>query len=59
MFRLKPPVYKMLEPEGDPHCMHITSATKVIRPYAVAAILKNVIFTQSAYNSFIDLQVLL
>ena len=30
--------------------------TGVIRPYAVAAVLRNVSFDQNAFNSFIDLQ---
>ncbi len=43
--------------------MHIPSKflilflqTSVIRPYAVAAVLRNISFDQNAFNSFIDLQ---
>nr|XP_019563908.2 phenylalanine--tRNA ligase beta subunit-like [Aedes albopictus] len=36
--------------------MVITEATKQIRPFAVAAVLRDVTFTKDSYNSFIDLQ---
>lgn len=36
--------------------MTITPATAQIRPHAVAAVLKNIKFTQDSYTSFIDLQ---
>jgi len=36
--------------------LKIDPSTAQIRPYAVAAVLRNVTFTQASYNSFIDLQ---
>lgn len=36
--------------------MTITPATAQIRPHAVAAVLRNIKFTQESYTSFIDLQ---
>lgn len=37
--------------------MTILPNTAQIRPFAVAAILRNITFNQQSYNSFIDLQV--
>lgn len=34
----------------------IQTTTARIRPYAVAAVLRNLYFTEDSYNSFIDLQ---
>jgi phenylalanyl-tRNA synthetase beta chain len=34
----------------------LTLQTQLIRPYAVAAVLRNVVFNQDNYKSFIDLQ---
>ena len=36
--------------------IHCFIKTAVIRPHAVAAVLRNVTFNQQMYNSFIDLQ---
>lgn len=41
---------------GSAQKMVITEATKQIRPFAVAAVLRDVTFTKDSYNSFIDLQ---
>lgn len=35
----------------------IEPSTARIRPFAVAAVLRNITFTSASYNSFIDLQV--
>lgn len=46
-----------MSPEkGSPQKLIITEATKQIRPFAVAAVLRDVTFTKDSYNSFIDLQ---
>ncbi|CAH3924755.1 unnamed protein product [Pieris brassicae] len=50
-----PPKYK-LDKYEDCYSLHLTPATAQIRPYAVAAVLKNVSFTKESYDSFIDLQ---
>ena len=36
--------------------MHVQPSTAQIRPFVVAAVLRNVTFTADSYNSFIDLQ---
>lgn len=55
--KLQPPLYKAVKPtEGSRHRLIIKPDTAKIRPYAVAAILRNLYFTQDSYNSFIDLQ---
>ncbi|XP_058812430.1 phenylalanine--tRNA ligase beta subunit [Topomyia yanbarensis] len=51
------PQFQKVAPEtGKVQKLIITEATKQIRPFAVAAVLKNVTFTKDSYNSFIDLQ---
>ncbi|XP_053691153.1 phenylalanine--tRNA ligase beta subunit [Sabethes cyaneus] len=51
------PQFKKLPPvKGSPQRLIITEATKQIRPFAVAAVLRDVTFTKDSYNSFIDLQ---
>ncbi|VVC94492.1 unnamed protein product [Leptidea sinapis] len=50
-----PPTYKLKKYE-DCYSLHLTPATLQIRPFAVAAILRNITFTKESYNSFIDLQ---
>ena len=50
------PVYRTLKPETL-ITMTVGKETALIRPYVVAAVLRNVKFTQQSYNSFIDLQV--
>ncbi|KDR06506.1 putative phenylalanyl-tRNA synthetase beta chain, partial [Zootermopsis nevadensis] len=55
--KLFPPRYKAVKPEkGSIQKLILTPATQLIRPHAVAAILRNVTFTQENYKSFIDLQ---
>ncbi|KDQ20712.1 hypothetical protein BOTBODRAFT_26731 [Botryobasidium botryosum FD-172 SS1] len=49
--------YKLVPPaDGKLVTMQITKETGLIRPYAAAAILRNVRFTPRSYASFIDLQ---
>eukprot|EP01043_Picozoa_sp_COSAG02_P091176 COSAG02_NODE_27934_length_600_cov_0.520958_1_plen_199_part_11 len=50
------PVYRTLKPDTL-ITMTVSKETAQIRPYVVAAVLRNVKFTQQSYNSFIDLQV--
>ncbi|CAB3250407.1 unnamed protein product [Arctia plantaginis] len=50
-----PPQYTLKKYE-DCHSLHLTPATALIRPYAVAAVLRGVTFTKESYDSFIDLQ---
>lgn len=49
------PDYKRLD-VSKPERMTIAASTKTIRPFAVAAVLRNVKFDQARYDSFIDLQ---
>ncbi|KAE9354857.1 Phenylalanine--tRNA ligase beta subunit [Phytophthora fragariae] len=52
----RPPVYT-LEPRAEgPHHITIKPNTKLVRPYVVSAVLRDVQFTQERYDSFIDLQ---
>ncbi|XP_017084020.1 phenylalanine--tRNA ligase beta subunit [Drosophila eugracilis] len=53
--KLKPPKFQFVEPVKR-QVLKIDPSTVQIRPYAVAAVLRNVTFTQASYNSFIDLQ---
>ncbi|XP_043657229.1 phenylalanine--tRNA ligase beta subunit [Drosophila teissieri] len=53
--KLKPPKFQFVEP-AKRQMLKIDPSTAQIRPYAVAAVLRNVTFTQASYNSFIDLQ---
>ncbi|XP_013110575.1 phenylalanine--tRNA ligase beta subunit [Stomoxys calcitrans] len=55
--KIKPPKFKMVEPVGGKRqVMKILPETAQIRPYAVAAVLRNITLNQAAYDSFIDLQ---
>ncbi|XP_063228095.1 phenylalanine--tRNA ligase beta subunit isoform X2 [Bacillus rossius redtenbacheri] len=55
--RIPPPVYKAVFPaDGALQQLAIQPSTQVVRPHAVAAVLRNVTFTKDSYNSFIDLQ---
>lgn len=55
--RIKPPQFQLLEPkDGKRQVLKILPETAQIRPYAVAAVLRNITLTQEAYDSFIDLQ---
>ncbi|KAF1775606.1 Phenylalanyl-tRNA synthetase, B3/B4 [Phytophthora cactorum] len=52
----RPPVYT-LTPRGEgPHSITVKPNTKLVRPYVVSAVLRDVKFTQERYDSFIDLQ---
>ncbi|KAK7882757.1 hypothetical protein WMY93_028931 [Mugilogobius chulae] len=51
------PRYKRVKPvNGDPQRLIITKETASVRPHAVAAVLRNITFTQERYDSFIELQ---
>ncbi|KAL3288548.1 hypothetical protein HHI36_002987 [Cryptolaemus montrouzieri] len=55
--QISPPVFKALKPaEGSIIQMKVLPDTAKIRPYIVAAVLKNLYFTKESYDSFIDLQ---
>ena len=51
--RSQTPNYKLLEPTTK---LTIEASTEQIRPYAAAAILRNIKFTEKSYASFIALQ---
>ncbi|XP_072042150.1 phenylalanine--tRNA ligase beta subunit-like [Amphiura filiformis] len=53
--KLQSPRYTRIQPKKM-ETFIIKKDTARVRPHAVAAILRNVIFTQESYNSFIDLQ---
>jgi len=50
------PLYKSLNPSGGRQKLIIKPSTGVIRPHAVAAVLRNITFDKHIYTSFIDLQ---
>ncbi|KAJ3084245.1 phenylalanyl-tRNA synthetase [Rhizoclosmatium globosum] len=53
----KPPVYKTVPaPAGKHQKLIVKPETGAIRKFVVAAVLRNMVFTQDNYNSFIDLQ---
>uniref|UniRef100_A0A8W4FKK9 Phenylalanine--tRNA ligase beta subunit n=1 Tax=Sus scrofa TaxID=9823 RepID=A0A8W4FKK9_PIG len=54
--RIKAPMYKRVMPNGEIQKLIITEETAKIRPYAVAAVLRNMKFTKDRYDSFIELQ---
>ncbi|NP_001408307.1 phenylalanine--tRNA ligase beta subunit isoform 2 [Mus musculus] len=54
--RIKAPVYKRVMPKGDIQKLVITEETAKVRPFAVAAVLRNIKFTKDRYDSFIELQ---
>ncbi|XP_007425722.1 phenylalanine--tRNA ligase beta subunit [Python bivittatus] len=55
--RIRAPRYKKITPpNGEIQRLTITEETANIRPYAVAAILRNITFVKDRYDSFIDLQ---
>jgi len=49
-------VYRCVTP-SDPVELRVKPATAEVRPFVVAAILRNITFTHERYQSFIDLQV--
>ncbi|XP_014265004.3 phenylalanine--tRNA ligase beta subunit [Maylandia zebra] len=55
--KLEVPRYKRVSPlSGEPQKLIITKETEAVRPHAVAAVLRNITFTQERYDSFIELQ---
>ncbi|XP_036392633.1 phenylalanine--tRNA ligase beta subunit [Megalops cyprinoides] len=55
--RMEAPRYKRVSPSsGEPQRLIITEETAAVRPHAVAAVLRNITFTQEHYESFIELQ---
>ncbi|XP_072474040.1 phenylalanine--tRNA ligase beta subunit isoform X1 [Notamacropus eugenii] len=55
--RIKAPRYKRIKPNnGQIQRLIITEETAQIRPYAVAAVLRNIKFSRARYDSFIELQ---
>lgn len=50
------PKYKTLKPVDAFQRLSIKQSTQVIRPHAVAAVLRNIRFDKNVYASFIDLQ---
>ncbi|XP_065841069.1 phenylalanine--tRNA ligase beta subunit-like isoform X2 [Oscarella lobularis] len=53
--RRKPPRYRKNVPKAR-QILHVKPETSAVRPFAVAAVLRNIRFTQSSYESFIELQ---
>ncbi|XP_054651261.1 phenylalanine--tRNA ligase beta subunit [Dunckerocampus dactyliophorus] len=55
--KLEAPRYRRVSPSsGEPQKLIITKETAAVRPFAVAAVLRNITFTQQRYDSFIELQ---
>ncbi|TLS23965.1 hypothetical protein PpBr36_08266 [Pyricularia pennisetigena] len=55
--KMAPPAYKVLDmPEDQMQSITVKPETADVRPYIAGAILRNVKFTQSTYNSFMGLQ---
>lgn len=55
--QISPPVFKALKPaKGSVIQMKVLPDTSIIRPYIVAAVLRDIYFTKESYDSFIDLQ---
>lgn len=55
--KMKLPLYRTVMPEGgSAQQLIIKPATAQVRPFAVAAVLRNIKMTQESYTSFIDLQ---
>ncbi|KAL4115911.1 hypothetical protein PRIC2_012916 [Phytophthora ramorum] len=52
----RPPVYTLAPRAEGPHHITVKPNTKLVRPYVVSAVLRDVQFTQERYDSFIDLQ---
>nr|SVE75035.1 EOG090X03QT [Daphnia dolichocephala] len=50
------PAFKVIPSPTVPQRLIIKSSTSTIRPYAVAAVLRNIHFDQETFSSFIDLQ---
>ncbi|XP_051839424.1 phenylalanine--tRNA ligase beta subunit [Antechinus flavipes] len=55
--RIKAPRYKRIKPNnGQIQRLIVTEETAQVRPYAVAAVLRNIKFSKARYDSFIELQ---
>ncbi|CAJ0950648.1 unnamed protein product [Ranitomeya imitator] len=55
--RIDAPRYKRITPaDSQLQRLFITEETAAVRPFAVAAVLRNITFTQERYENFIDLQ---
>lgn len=55
--KINTPVYKAIKPLAESlQKLIVTPSTAQIRPFAVAAVLRDIVFTQDSYDSFIDLQ---
>mmetsp|Transcript_19762 Transcript_19762/g.33978 ORF Transcript_19762/g.33978 Transcript_19762/m.33978 type:complete len:594 (+) Transcript_19762:62-1843(+) len=54
--KTSPPVFRTVPPAGPSTRMTVLPQTAAIRPFVVCAILRNITFTPSRYQSFIDLQ---
>ncbi|XP_048361348.1 phenylalanine--tRNA ligase beta subunit [Sphaerodactylus townsendi] len=55
--RIRAPRYKKITPPtGELQRLSITEETAHVRPYAVAAVLRNITLTKDRYDSLIDLQ---
>ncbi|XP_044747280.1 phenylalanine--tRNA ligase beta subunit [Coccinella septempunctata] len=55
--QISPPVFKSLKPRGKGLIqMKVLPNTAKIRPFVVAAVLRDLYFTKDSYDSFIDLQ---
>ncbi|XP_013910581.1 PREDICTED: phenylalanine--tRNA ligase beta subunit [Thamnophis sirtalis] len=55
--RIRAPRYKKITPpNGEIQKLTINEETAQVRPYAVAAVLRNITFVKDRYDSFIDLQ---
>ncbi|KAM7543300.1 hypothetical protein Aperf_G00000017393 [Anoplocephala perfoliata] len=52
---LSAPQYKTIK-TNNPITVTATESTKLVRPYVVGAVLRNITFTEKSYASFIDLQ---
>ncbi|XP_026480975.1 phenylalanine--tRNA ligase beta subunit [Ctenocephalides felis] len=54
--KMAPPKFRLTDNSDKIQQLVLTPATAQIRPFAVAAVLRNITFTPDSYNSFIDLQ---
>ncbi|CAL8350525.1 unnamed protein product [Lota lota] len=55
--KMEAPRYRRVSPaSGEPQRLVLTQETAAVRPHAVAAVLRNITFTQERYDSFIELQ---
>ncbi|GMF12726.1 unnamed protein product [Phytophthora lilii] len=52
----RPPNYTLAPRAAGPHHITVKPSTKLVRPFVVSAVLRDVQFTQERYDSFIDLQ---